>query len=55
MRGFVLTIWSSCLWPAAVRGEELAVTLSTTLDSTSSNAWTARPHQAQPRHIPDLI
>ena len=29
MRGFVLTIWSSCLWPVAVRGEELAVAPST--------------------------
>ena len=53
--GFVLTIWSSCLWPVAVRGEELAVALSTTPDSPSSNAWPARPYQAQPRHSPGLI
>src|SRR5208282_5597097 len=48
--GFVLAVWSSCLWPVAVRGEELAVALSTTPDSTSSNAWPARPCQARPRH-----
>ena len=34
----------------AVRGEELAVALSTTPDSTSSNAWPAGPYQARPRH-----
>jgi low affinity iron permease len=34
----------------AVRGEELAVALSTTPDSTSSNAWPARPCQARPHH-----
>jgi len=45
-----LAVWSSCLWPAAVRGEELAVALSTTPDSTSSNAWPAGPYQARPRH-----
>ena len=50
--GFVLTIWSSCLWPVAVRGEELAVALSTTPNSTSSNAWPARPCPALPRQIP---
>jgi hypothetical protein len=45
-----LAVWSSCLWPVAVRGEELAVALSTTPDSTSSNAWPAGPCQARPRH-----
>ena len=39
-------------WLAAVRGEELAVALSTTPDSTSANAWPARPFQALPRQIP---
>jgi hypothetical protein len=34
------------MWPAAVRGKELAVALSTMPDSTSSNAWPARPCQA---------
>jgi len=53
--GFVLAVWSSRLWPAAVRGEELAVALSTTPDSTSANAWPARPFQALPRQIPGLL
>jgi hypothetical protein len=39
----------------AVRGEELAVALSTTPDSTSTNAWPARPYQALPRQIPGSI
>ena len=52
MRGFVLAVWSSCLWPVAVRSGELAVALSTTPDSTSANAWPARPFQAWPRQIP---
>ena len=50
--GFVLAVWSSCLWPVAVRSGELAVALSTTPDSTSANAWPARPFQALPRQIP---
>ena len=45
-----MAVWSSCLWPVAVRGEELAVALSTTPDSTSSNAWPARPRRARPLH-----
>jgi hypothetical protein len=45
-----LAVWSSCLWPVAVCGEELAVALSTMPDSTSSNAWLACPCQARPRH-----
>jgi hypothetical protein len=40
------------LWPAEVRGEELAVDLTNTLDSTSSNACPARPRQARTRYIP---
>jgi hypothetical protein len=39
------------LWPAAVRGEELAVAPSTTPSSTSANAWPTRPFQALPRPI----
>ena len=39
----------------AVRGEELAVALSTTPNSTSANAWPARPFQALPRQIPGSI
>jgi hypothetical protein len=31
------------------------VALSTTPDSTRSNAWPARPCQARPRHIPGSI
>jgi hypothetical protein len=50
-----LAAWSPCLWPAAVRGKELAVALHTTPNSTSSNAWPARPCQARPRHIPGSI
>jgi hypothetical protein len=50
-----LAVWSSCLWPAAVRSEELAVALSTTPDSTSTNAWPAGPCQALPRPIPGPI
>jgi hypothetical protein len=38
--------------PAAVRSEELAVALSTTPNSTSANAWPARPFPALPRPIP---
>jgi len=34
----------------AVRGEELAVALSTTPNPTSANAWPARPFQARPLH-----
>ncbi len=49
-----MAVWSSCLWPAAVRGEELAVDLTNTPDSTSSNAWPARPRQARTRYIPSL-
>jgi hypothetical protein len=49
-----LAVWSSCLWPAAVRGEELAVDLTKTPDSTRSNAWPARPRQARTRSIPSL-
>ena len=45
----------TCLWPAAVRTEELAVALSATPNSTSSNARSARPRQAPPRHIPGSI
>ena len=52
--GFVLAVWSSCLWPAAVRGKELAVDLSNTPDSTSSNAWPTRPRQARTRYIPSM-
>jgi hypothetical protein len=40
------------LWPAAVRGEELAVALSTTPNSTSANALPARPFPALPRQTP---
>ena len=38
-----------------VRGGELAVALSTTPNSTSANAWPARPFQALPRQIPGSI
>ena len=41
--------------PVMVRGEELAVALSTTPNSTSANAWPARPFQALPRQIPGSI
>jgi hypothetical protein len=53
--GFVLAVWSSCLWPTGDRGEELAVALSTTLNATSANAWPARPFQALPRQFPGSI
>jgi hypothetical protein len=53
--GFVSAVWSSCLWPVVVRGEELAVALSTTPNSTSANAWPARSFQALPRQIPGSI
>jgi hypothetical protein len=39
----------------AARSGELAVALSTTPDSTSANAWPARPYQALPRPIPGPI
>ena len=39
----------------AVRGEELAVALSTTPDLMSANAWSARPFQALPRPISGSI
>ena len=55
MGGFVLAAWSPCLWPVAVGSEELAVALPTTPDSPSTNAWTARPCQARPRHTPGSI
>ncbi len=50
-----MAVWSSCLWPVAVRGEEYAVALSTTPDSTSANAWPARPCPALPRQDPGSI
>jgi hypothetical protein len=49
-----LAVWSSYLWPAAVHGEELAEDLANTPDSTSSNAWPARPRPARTRYIPGL-
>ena len=39
------------LWPVTARSEELAVALSTTPNSTSANAWPARPFPALPRQI----
>jgi hypothetical protein len=43
---FVLTIWSSCRGPRRSAASELAVVLSNTPDSPSSNPWPARPRQA---------
>jgi hypothetical protein len=50
--GFVLVVWSPCLWPVAVQSEELAVALPAMPDSPSANTWPTRPCQAQPRQIP---
>jgi hypothetical protein len=35
---FTSVVWSSCLWPAAVYGEELAAALSTMPDLISASA-----------------
>ena len=49
MRGFVLTIWSSCLWPVAVRGEELAVAPSTHAETQQART-PGRPVRAKLCH-----
>jgi hypothetical protein len=46
-----LTIWSSCLWPVTVRGEDLAVAPPTMSGSARSNACPARPRRVPACHI----
>jgi hypothetical protein len=50
VKSFVLAAWSSCGGPWRSVASELAVALTTTPRSPSSNAWPARPRHATSRH-----
>ena len=50
MKSFVLAAWSSCGGPWRSVASELAVALTTTPRSPSSNTWPARSRHATSRH-----